>query len=147
MIKTNFFIKKYKLKKIQTIHQTVKYIYFFRYTDLNMQEFIFLKKILHKFHYKSMIVNQNIKNQIFLPLKGPGSLLIIYGSANFNVFIVLKSIKKLELMYCRSKSIFYSDLKLKQILQNTNFPLNMLLIQPFLNFIYYLRKIEKAIIT
>ena len=147
MIKTNFFIKKYKLKKIQTIQQTVKYIYFFRYTDLNMQEFIFLKKILHKFQYKSMIVNQNLINHIFLPLKGPGSLLIIYGSANLNVFIVLKRIKKLQLMYFRSKSSFYSDLKLKQILQNTNFSLNMLLIQPFLNFIYYLRKIEKAIIT
>ena len=43
------FFKKYKLNQLQTIKQTYKYIYFFRYSDLNINEIIYLKKKNKKF--------------------------------------------------------------------------------------------------
>ena len=49
--------------------------------------------------------------------------------------------KKIELIYLIIKNNIYSNLKIKKIMSNTNIPLNVLLIKPFLNFLYYLRKI------
>ena len=38
------FFKKYKLNRLKNIKQNYKYIYIFRYTDLNINETILLKK-------------------------------------------------------------------------------------------------------
>nr|AAW62550.1 orf142 [Phytophthora infestans] len=135
------FFKKYKLNQLQKIKQTYKYIYIFRYNDLNINEIISLKKILKKLDYKSLILKQNLTIHIFSELKGQGSILVIYGDKDLNLIKNLTSFKKLELIYLNIQNNIYSNLKLKQIISQNYPPLNNLVIQPFLNFIYYLRKI------
>lgn len=136
------FFKKYKLNRLKNIKQNYKYIYIFRYTDLNLNETILLKKNIKKFNYNSLILNQNLTSSIFNKLKGQGSILIIYGNGDFNLINKLNYFKKLNLIYLNIKNEIYSNLKIKKILSNKNSPpLNNLVVQPFLNFIYYLRKI------
>nr|YP_010394749.1 Ymf98 [Phytophthora tubulina]DAZ89186.1 TPA_asm: Ymf98 [Phytophthora tubulina] len=139
MQKKNF--KKYKLNQLQKIKQTYKYIYIFRYNDLNINEIIFLKKNIKKLDYKSLILTQNLTTHIFSKLKGQGSILIIYGNNDLNLIKNLTNFKKLELIYLSVQNNIYSNLKIKQILLRDYPPLNNLIVQPFLNFIYYLRKI------
>jgi len=133
--------KKYKLNQLQKIKQTYKFIYIFRYTDLNIHEIIYIKKNLQKLNYKSLILNQSLTIPIFEKLKGQGSILIIYGNDKLNLVNDLFKFKKLELIYLSFQNKIYSNLKLKQILSQNYISLNILMIQPFLNFIYYLRKI------
>jgi len=133
--------KKYKLNQLQKIKQTYKYLYIFRYNDLNINEIIFLKKKIKKLDYKSLILNQNLSINIFFKLKGQGSIMIIYGNNNLNLIKNLTNFKKLELIYLSIQNNIYSNLKIKQILFTNHTPLNNLIVQPFLNFIYYLRKI------
>nr|YP_010394081.1 Ymf98 [Phytophthora cactorum]UXG55719.1 hypothetical protein [Phytophthora cactorum]UXG56066.1 hypothetical protein [Phytophthora cactorum]DAZ88089.1 TPA_asm: Ymf98 [Phytophthora cactorum] len=135
------FLKKYKLNQLQKIKQTYKYIYIFRYNDLNINEIISLKKNIKKLDYKSLILNQNLTTYVFSKLKGQGSILIIYGNNDLNLIKNLTNFKKLELIYLSIQNTIYSNLKIKQIISQNNPPLNNLVVQPFLNFIYYLRKI------
>ena len=136
------FFKKYKLNQLKNIKQNYKYIYIFRYTDLNINETILLKKNIKEFNYNSFILNQNLTSSIFNKLKGQGPILVIYGNDNFNLINKLNYFKKLNLIYLNIKNETYSNLKIKKILSNKNYPpLNNLVVQPFLNFIYYLRKI------
>ena len=141
MIKNFFFFKKYKLNQLQKIKQTSKYIYFFRYNDLKINEIILLKKYIKKLNYQTLILNQKLVNQIFLKLEGRGSILIIYGNANLHLIKDLIKFKKLNLIYLIIQNNIYSFLKIKKILNQNSVPLNNLIVQPFLNFIYYLRKI------
>nr|YP_001165353.1 orf142 [Phytophthora ramorum]ABG54104.1 orf142 [Phytophthora ramorum]ACD46621.1 Ymf98 [Phytophthora ramorum] len=133
--------KKYKLNQLQQIKQTFKYIYIFRYNDLNINEIISLKKNIKKLDYKSLILNQNLAINILTKLKGQGSILIIYGNNDLNLIEIFNNFKKLELIYLSIQNNIYSNLKIKQILAQNYSPLNNLIVQPFLNFIYYLRKI------
>nr|YP_010394788.1 Ymf98 [Phytophthora versiformis]DAZ89225.1 TPA_asm: Ymf98 [Phytophthora versiformis] len=133
--------KKYKLNQLQKIKQTYKYIYIFRYNNLNINEIIFLKKNIKKLDYKSLILTQKLTTHIFSKLKGQGSVLIIYGNNDLNLIKNLTNFKKLELIYLNVQNNIYSNLKIKQILSKNYSPLNNLIVQPFLNFIYYLRKI------
>nr|UXG56028.1 hypothetical protein [Phytophthora cactorum] len=135
------FLKKYKLNQLQKIKQTYKYIYIFRYNDLNINEIISLKKNIKKLDYKSLILNQNLTTYVFSKLKGQGSILIIYGNNDLNLIKNLTNFKKLELIYLSIQNTIYSNFKIKQIISQNNPPLNNLVVQPFLNFIYYLRKI------
>lgn len=138
--KINIF-KKYKLLQLQKIQQTYKYIYIFRYNDLNINEIILLKKTIKKLDYKSLILKQNLTTHIFSKLKGQGSILLIYGNNDLNLIKNLTNLKKLELIYLSIYNTIYSNLKIKQILLQNYTPLNNLIVQSFLNFIYYLRKI------
>jgi hypothetical protein len=133
--------KKYKLNQLQKIKQTSKFIYFFRYNDLNINDIIYIKKTLKKLNYKSLILNQNLITPFFSKLKGQGSILIIYGNTVLNLFNYLSKFKKLELICLNFQNKNYSNLKIQQILSSNYSTLNILMIQPFLNFIYYLRKI------
>nr|QTV76734.1 ymf98 [Phytophthora agathidicida] len=135
------FFKKYKLNQLQKIKQTYKYIYIFRYNDLNINEIISLKKNIKKLEYKSLILNQKLTTNIFSKLKGQGSILLIYGNNDLNLIKNLTNFKKLELIYLNIQNNIYSSLKIKQILSTNYPPLNNSVVQPFLNFIYYLRKI------
>jgi hypothetical protein len=140
----NKYFKKYKLNQLQKIKQTYKYIYIFRYNDLTINETISIKKKLKELNYKSLILNQNltkIDNIFKLNIKGQGSVLIIYGNKDLNLINNILNFKKIELIYLIIKDNIYSNLKIKQIMSNNNIPLNVLLIKPFLNFLYYLRKI------
>jgi hypothetical protein len=140
----NKYFKKYKLNQLQKIKQTYKYIYVFRYNDLTINETISIKKKLKELNYKSLILNQNLTkiNNIFnLNIKGQGSVLMIYGNEDLNLINNILNFKKIELIYLIIKNNIYSNLKIKQITLNNNIPLNVLLIKPFLNFLYYLRKI------
>ena len=74
-------------------------------------------------------------------IKGQGSVLIIYGNKDLDLIKNILNFKKIELIYLIIKNNIYSNLKIKKIMSNTNIPLNVLLIKPFLNFLYYLRKI------
>lgn len=141
MLKKKIFFKKYKLNQLQKIKQIYKYIYFFRYSDLNINEIIYLKKKIKKLNYKSLILNQNLTTQIFLKLKGQNSLLIIYGNNDLNLIKNLNNFKKLNLIFLINQNNIFSSLKIKRILNSDYLPLNNLIVQPFLNFIYYLRKI------
>ena len=141
MLQKNFFFKKYKLNQLQKIQKTFKYIYFFRYNDLNINEIIFLKKKIKKFKYKSFILNQNLTIQIFSKLKSQGSILIIYGNNDFDLIQNLSHFKKIKLIFLINQNNIFSSLKIKRILNSDYLPLNNLIVQPFLNFIYYLRKI------
>ena len=141
MLKNFFFLKKYKLNRLQKIQKTSKYIYFFRYNDLNINEIINLKKIIKKLNYKSLILNQYLIAQIFSKLKGQGSILIIYGNKDLNLIKNLMNFKKINLIYLKIQNNIFSYLKIKKILNQNYLPLNNLIVQPFLNFIYYLRKI------
>nr|YP_010394826.1 Ymf98 [Phytophthora megakarya]DAZ89263.1 TPA_asm: Ymf98 [Phytophthora megakarya] len=136
--------KKYKLNQLQKIKQTYKYIYIFRYNDLNINETVLLKKKIKKLDYKSLILNQNLTTRIFPNLKGQGSLLIIYGNNNLNLIKILTNFKKLQLLYLNNQNIIYSNLKTQQIFSKNYLPLNNLIVRPFLNFIYYLRKIKEG---
>ena len=147
MLKKLFFFKKYKLNQLQKIKKTFKYIYFFRYNNLNINEILFLKKIIKKLNYKSLILNQNLTTQIFLKLKGQSTILIIYGNKDLNLIKNLNNFKKLNLIYLLIHNNIFSFLKIKKIFNQNYLPLNNLIVQPFLNFIYLLRKISKAIIT
>jgi hypothetical protein len=140
----NKYFKKYKLNQLQKIKQTYKYIYIFRYNDLTINETISIKKKLKELNYKSLILNQNltkIDNIFKLNIKGQGSVLIIYGNKDLNLINSILNFKKIELIYLIIKDNIYSNLKIKQIMSNNNISLNVLLIKPFLNFLYYLRKI------
>jgi hypothetical protein len=140
----NKYFKKYKLNQLQKIKQTYKYIYIFRYNDLTINENISIKKKLKELNYKSLILNQNltkIDNMFKLNIKGQGSILMIYGNEDLNLINTISNFKKIELIYLIIKNNIYSNLKIKQIMSNNNISLNVLLIKPFLNFLYYLRKI------
>jgi ribosomal protein L10 len=140
----NKYFKKYKINQLQKIKQTYKYIYIFRYNDLTINETISIKKKLKELNYKSLILNQNLtkSNNIFeLNLKGQGSVLIIYGNDDLDLIKNILNFKKIELIYLKIKNNVYSNLKIKKIMSNNYLPLNILLIKPFLNFLYYLRKI------
>lgn len=141
MLKKKKFFKKYKLNKLQKILKNYKYIYFFRYNDLNINEIIILKKIIKKLNYKSLILNQNLVTQIFSQLKIQGSILIIYGIKNVNLTQNLTNLKKLNLIYLIIQNNIFSYLKMTKIFPQNYLPLNNLIVYPFLNFIYYLRKI------
>nr|YP_010394703.1 Ymf98 [Phytophthora rubi]DAZ89140.1 TPA_asm: Ymf98 [Phytophthora rubi] len=134
-------VKKFRLIKLQKIQRIHKYIYIFRYNDLNINEMQFLKKKIKKLEYKSLILKQNLIIPIFSNLKGQGSILIIYGNNDLNLIKNLIKFKKLELISLSSHNIIYSNSKIKEILSQNYSPLNNLIVQPFLNFIYYLRKI------
>lgn len=134
------FFKKYKLNQVKTIKQTHKYIYIFRYIDFNIVEITSLKKILKELQYKSLILKQNLTGIISHKLKGQGPLLIIYGNQNLNLINKLKSFKKLDFIYLMVDTTIYSNLKIKQIVLTNQISLNCLLIYPFLNFLYSLRK-------
>lgn len=138
--KTKFF-KKYKLNQLQTIKQTYKYIYFFRYNDFSLNKLTSLKKNLKKINYKALIVNQKLIASIFTKLKGQGSILIIYGNNDLCLIQNLIYFKKIKLIYLLFKNNIYSYLKIQQIINKNSLSLNNFIIQPFLNFIYYLRKI------
>lgn len=137
--KKNF--KKYKINQLQNIKQNYKYIYFFRYNDLTINEIISIKKKLKNLNYQSLILKQNITNNFFLNMKGQGSLLIIYGNEYIDLIKNLTNFKKIELISLILDKNIYSNLKLKQILSNSDSYLNITLIRPFLNFLHYLRKI------
>jgi len=140
----NKYFKKYKLNQLQKIKQTYKYIYIFRYNDLTINETVSIKKKLKELNYKSLILNQNltkIDNIFKLNIKGQGSVLMIYGNEDLNLINNILIFKKIELIYLIIKDNIYSNLKIKQIMSNNNISLNVLLIKPFLNFLYYLRKI------
>jgi ribosomal protein L10 len=137
----NKLFKKFKLQQLQTIKQTYDYIYIFRYYDLSINEIILLKKKLKKLNYKSLILKQSLIKNYFPNIQSQNSILIIYGNNSFinlNNFLLFK---KIELIYLKNKNNYYSNLKLKKILLNNNIHLNSLLVKPFLNFIYCLRKI------
>ena len=140
----NKYFKKYKINQLQKIKQTYKYIYIFRYNDLTINETISIKKKLKELNYKSLILNQNLtkKNNIFeLNIKGQGSVLIIYGNDDLDLIKNTLNFKKIELIYLIIKNNIYSNLKIKKIMSNNSLSLNVLLIKPFLNFLYYLRKL------
>jgi ribosomal protein L10 len=139
-MKNNLF-KKYKINQLQNIKQNYKYIYIFRYNDLAINEVISLKKNLKNINYKSLVLKQNITNNFFLNMKGQGSLLIIYGNNFTDLVKDLNNFKKIELIFLIIEKNIYSNLKLKQIINNSNSYLNITLIRPFLNFLHYLRKI------
>nr|YP_010394544.1 Ymf98 [Phytophthora podocarpi]DAZ88591.1 TPA_asm: Ymf98 [Phytophthora podocarpi]DAZ89020.1 TPA_asm: Ymf98 [Phytophthora podocarpi] len=137
----NKYFKKYKINQLKKIKQTYKYIYIFRYNDLNINEIISLKKKIKKLNYKFLILNQKLTTHIFSKLKGQGSILIIYGNCDLIFIKNLIKFKKLKLIYLSIKNNIYSNLKIKQILSPNYLSLNNLIVQPFLNFVYYLRKI------
>lgn len=136
------YFKKYKLNQIQQIKQNYKYIYIYRYNDLTINENIFLKKKLKELKYKSLILKQNLINQIFLNIEGQGSVLIIYGNQDSNLIKNLINLKKIQLIYLLVDNIIFSNLKLKTFfLKSNNISLHIDIIKPFFNFLYYLRKI------
>ena len=141
MLKKKNIFKKYKLNQLKKIKTTFKYIYFFRYNDLKITELISLKKIIKKLNYKLLILNQNLNTQIFFKLKWQGSILLIYGNADLNLIKNLIYFKKVNLILLKNQNNIFSYLKIKKILNQNYLPLNNLIVHPFLNFIYYLRKI------
>jgi len=139
--------KKFKINQLQNIQQNYKYIYVFRYNDLKINEIITIKKKLKNLNYNIQILKQNITNKFFFEIKGQGSVLIIYGNEYTNLLNTMQAFKKTELIYLIVEKNIYSHLKLKSIINNSNNYINVTLIQPFLNFLYYLRKTQKANIT
>lgn len=133
--------KKYKINQLQNIEQNYKYIYIFRYNDLQKNEIISIKKKIKNINYQSLILKQNITNNFLLNLKGQGSLLLIYGNSYIDLIKNISNFKKIEFIFLKAEKNIYSNLKLKQIMSNSNSYLNITLIRPFLNFLYYLRKI------
>lgn len=134
-------IKKYKLNQIQKIKQTYKYIYIFRYNNLNINENISFKKKIKSLDYKSSTLKQNLINKYFSNIEGQGSILIIYGNNDINIFEKLINLKKIELIYLVINNTIYSNLKLKKLFSDKKLLLNFSIIKPFFNFLYYLRKI------
>lgn len=141
MIKKKQFFKKYKLNKLKKIIKNYKYIYFFRYNDLNINEILFLKKTIKKLNYKSLILTQNLITQVFSKLKIQGSILLIYGTQDLNLIQNLCNLKKITLLYLIIQKNIFSYFKINKIVNQTYLPLNNLIVYPFLNFIYSLRKI------
>lgn len=133
--------KKYKINQLQNIEQNYKYIYIFRYNDLQKNEIISIKKKIKTINHKSLVLKQNITNNFLLNLKGQGSLLLIYSNSYYDLVKNINIFRKMEFIFLKTEKNIYSNLKLKQIMHNSNSYLNITLIKPFLNFLYYLRKI------
>ncbi len=102
---------------------------------------ISIKKKIKNVNYKSLILKQNITNNFLLNLKGQGSLLLMYGNSYVDLIKNISNFRKIEFVFLKVEKNIYSNLKLKQIINNSNPYLNITLIRPFLNFLYYLRKI------
>jgi hypothetical protein len=136
------YINKFKLEKIKQIEKNYNYIYFFRYNDLNYNEKMNLKKEIKKINFNFFILKQNLIKNIFLNLKGQGSLIIIYGDGLINNQTIQK-FQKLELVYLLNKKQIFSNLKIKQIFSNQIYtqPLNYQLLKPLFYFTNILKKI------
>jgi ribosomal protein L10 len=137
----NKFFKKSKINQLQQIKQNYKYIYIFRYNDLEINEIITIKKKIKNLNYKSFVLKKKIANRFFINTKGQGSVLILYGNNYINIMQELFIFKKLEFILLISHFNIYSNLKLKEILNNSNLFLNRTLINPFFNFFFHLKKI------
>lgn len=137
----NKYFKQYQLNKLQHIKKTYKYIYIFRYYDLKISENILLKKKLKLLNVKSFILKQNLLKNSFIKLKGQGSVLIIYSNNDeFNLINKKIIFNKMELIYININNCIFSTKKIQAYAQNP-MPLNIALINSFLFFLYYLRKI------
>lgn len=137
----NKYFKQYQLNKLQNIKKTYKYIYIFRYYDLKISENILIKKNLKSLNYKSFILKQNLLKNFFIKLKGQGSVLIIYSNTDeFDLLKKKKIFNKMELIYINVNNSIFSNKKVQSYVQN-RIPLNISLINSFLFFLYYLRKI------
>lgn len=133
----NILNKKYKIKQLQKIKKKYKYIYIFRYNNISIKNFFFLKK---KFKNNILILKKNILNQKFLNIKLYGCLFIIYNNNYINIknFFFLKN---LEFLFFFFKKNLYSNLKLKIYIKiNKNLYIN--LINLFLFFLILLKKIS-----
>lgn len=141
MKKTNF--KKYQLNKLKHIKKTYKYIYIFRYHDIKIIEHINIKKQLQKLNYNSVILKQNLFKNFLLNIKGQGSVLLIYGNEENQLFVskIQNIFKKLELISIINEKNIYSNIKIQQTFNN-HLSFNISIINPFLFFLYYLRKIK-----
>jgi ribosomal protein L10 len=134
--------KNNKINQLQYIKKNYDYVYIFRYNGLNTNEIITIKKQIKNLNYKSLVIKQTLTNNFFSNLKGQGSLFIIYSNKYKNLIKELSIFKKLELIKLVTfNDVIYSNLKIKKILSDPKNFLNIKLIKPFLNFIYYLRKI------
>lgn len=137
----NKYFKQYQLNKLQHIKKTYKYIYIFRYYDLKINENILIKKNLKSLNFKSFILKQNLLKNFFIKLKGQGSVLIIYSNTDEFDLLKKKTIfNKMELIYVNINNSIFSNKKIQTYTQNKT-PLNIALINSFLFFLYYLRKI------
>lgn len=139
-------LKKYKINQLTNIKQKFEYIYIIRYYNFNINEMIYLKKKMKKFKFYSFILKQKLINDFFINIKGQGPILIIYGNENNNIINEILKMKKISLIYLKNKNNVFSYLKLKKIIFK-KIPLNFSIIKPIFNFLYYLKKINKANIT
>lgn len=138
----NNYLNKFKFDKLKQIEQTnYKYIYIFRYNDLNSNEIILLKKKLKKLNLNFLILKQNLVKNFFNNLKGQGSLFIIYtNESNINKILLL-NFEKIKLIYLINNNNIYSNIKLNNIYsKNINY-LNYQLKKTIFNLLFILKKI------
>nr|YP_010886798.1 Ymf98 [Paralagenidium karlingii]WJH17911.1 Ymf98 [Paralagenidium karlingii] len=147
----NKYYKKFKKEQLQNIKQNFKYIYIFRYNNLNIDENIFLKKELKKLNFNFLILKQKlIQDEVFVKIKGQGALLLIYGNNhNFNKKLFEKKVnfKNLNLIFFLNENKIFSNLKLNKIFFKKKVLLNKALVQPLFKFLFCLIKIKEANIT
>lgn len=139
----NKYINQLKLDKIKQIENNYKYIYLFRYNDLNYNEIIVLKKEMKKLNLNFLIFKQNLIKQIFpnLKIKGQGPLIIIYSNDIIKINIIQK-LKKMEFITLMNENNIYSKLKINNICGQEAIPLPYQIKKNFYSFLYSLRNIS-----
>ncbi len=147
----NKYYKKFKKEQLRFIKQNFKYIYIFRYNNLNIDENIFLKKEVKKLNFNSLILKQNlIQDAVLVKMKGQGSIILIFGNnSNSNRILLEKKVnfKNLHLIYFLNNNKVFSNLKLNKIFSKKKILLNISVVQPLFKFLFCLIKINKANIT
>lgn len=135
-------IKKYKLISFQKIINDYNQIYLFRYTNLNINDILLLKKNIKNVNFNLLF----LKKKLFFPFhKQKGSLLLIFGN-NLNFILDKKLItKKLHLISINYLDSFYLFNKkvsnISNIFSNKPYLLNKILMNNFLLLMYCLRQI------
>lgn len=141
----NKYINQFKLEKTKQIEKNNNFIYFFRYSDLNYNEKIKLKKEIKKLNFDFFIIKQNLIKNIFPNLKGQGSLILIYGNNFLEINIINQKFKKLEFIYLIYKNLIFSTNKIQYIFSNKNInqvlPINYQIKKPLFYFYNLLKKI------
>jgi hypothetical protein len=108
----NFFLKKYKKNKILFIEKNYRYLFLFRYSGLDFNNMLLLKKKLENSNYFFYKLKNNLLEK---RIKGQGSIIYIYTNNNILIYLnILFSLFFLNFIFFKS-SFLFSKLKFEKI--------------------------------
>ena len=135
--------KIYNLNKFLDIKKKNNQIYLYRYNNLTIKDFFFIKKILMKKNFFLINIKKKLIKKNYLI--GQGSNLIIFNKTTNNLIKKLFLEKKIQLIYLNYYNNFFFNKKINYIFSFIKKKkINNNLINNFLVFLYYLREIKNT---